>query len=192
MITILTGPVHSGKTTFLRDIVKSLQTHGTRPGGFLSVAAGDRRKPAGYDLLDAGDGETIPFIRLTGKPEWQQIGKRRRHFLLPEGLAAAERKIIDWQGSDLFVVDEVGPLELAGRGLWPALKNVLFPPATEYILVAREKILEDLKSKLEAERVAVTVLDVRDQAASRRAIEEIAAKGRRRNRNRKRPEQNEQ
>jgi nucleoside-triphosphatase THEP1 len=188
MITILTGPVHSGKTTFLKEVVQSLKARGVRPAGFLSVASCDGREPAGYDLLDVGDGGTTPFIRPTGEPEWQQIGRGRRHFLLPGGLAAAEKKIIDWQGADLFVVDEVGPLELTGCGLWPALKKVLFPPAIEYVLVAREKILDDLKRRLEAERLAVTVLDVRDRAASRRAIEEIATRSRRRKKNRKRPE----
>jgi nucleoside-triphosphatase THEP1 len=42
------------------------------------------------------------------------------------------------------VVDEVGPLELEGKGLWPALKKAIALPTPDYIFVVRETILENL------------------------------------------------
>jgi nucleoside-triphosphatase THEP1 len=59
------------------------------------------------------------------------------------------------------VVDEVGPLELEGKGLWPALKKVIDLPSPDYVLVVRETILENWLGTLG--ETPVNIFDISDK-----------------------------
>ena len=63
---------------------------------------------------------------------------------MPETLNAARSLILAADPEEALIVDEVGPLELAHGGLWPALREIIFMPRRKTLLVAREEILEDL------------------------------------------------
>jgi nucleoside-triphosphatase len=168
MIFILTGPVHSGKTTLLERAVHKLKKDKVKVDGFLSKALREEQEVIGYDLFDLKEETAVPLLRRTGKREWQRVGS---FFFLPSGLDKAERIILRSKDAELSVVDEIGPLELYGKGFWPALKQVLFPPETAYLVVVREKILEDFLAVLE--RSQTKIFDVKDEETLSRLTEEI-------------------
>jgi len=168
MIFILTGPVHSGKTTLLKKAVRELKEKKYRIDGFLSETVWRKEEIVGYDLFDLKKERSIPLIRRTGEEEWQKIGS---YFFIPQSLAEAEKIILRGKEADILVVDEVGPLELSGRGFWPALKQVVFQPLTSYILVIRKNIIKDFlamhgKSK-------VKIFDIKNKDILAQLIEEI-------------------
>jgi nucleoside-triphosphatase THEP1 len=113
---VLTGPVHSGKTSLLARIFKGLQDQGRSLNGLLSLACYEGDEFKGYTAYLLGTGETFPLIRTTGKPEWERIG---RYYFLPEAMDKVEDHILAVATSRLTVIDEMGPLELSGRGFWP-------------------------------------------------------------------------
>jgi nucleoside-triphosphatase THEP1 len=168
VIFVLTGPVHSGKTTLLEKAVHEFRKHKFKIDGFLSKALWEGQEVIGYDLFDLREGNSIPLLRRTGERDWQRAGS---YFFIPSGLEEAERIILRSRNADLFVVDEIGPLELSGKGFWPALKQALFPPQTAYLIVVRDKILEDLLGVLG--RSQTKVFDVRDEVTLSRLTEEI-------------------
>jgi len=168
MIFILTGLVHSGKTTLLERAVHKLKQDKVKIDGFLSKALREEQEVIGYDLFDLREGGAVPLLRRTGEREWQRVGS---YFFLPSGLDEAERIILRSKDAELSVVDEIGPLELSGKGFWPALKQVLFPPQTVYLVVVREKILEDFLAILE--RSQTRVFNARDEETLSRLTEEI-------------------
>ncbi|MGB8953351.1 MAG: nucleoside-triphosphatase [Candidatus Aminicenantales bacterium] len=151
-IYILTGKVHSGKTTFVKKTVKELKEKGIAVEGFLSERMTGDEKGQGYDLIDLSREKPVPFIRTSGQPEWPQIGP---YFFDPRGLAEAQKIIRGSRRADLLVVDEVGPLELGGRGLWPALEGELFRPSKKILLVIRESLLKDFLSILNQSEVKI-------------------------------------
>ena len=140
MIFILTGPVHTGKTTLLKRVVCELKKEKIDIDGFLSEAVLENQEVMGYDLFDIKKEESVPFIRKEGEKDWQRIGP---FFFIPQELARAKEIIFRSKEDALLIVDEVGPLELGGRGLWPALEEVIFRPSKRSVLVVRENILED-------------------------------------------------
>ena len=146
MIYILTGPVHSGKTSFLKRVSRDLQERGRKVAGFLSVSIWNDDVCTGYDLHDLSTGESHPFIRKIGDDTWQRIGD---YFFIPSTLERAEDVLQKTRDTDLLVVDEVGPLELSGKGLWPALKDVIDRSSINCLLVVRENILENVLKTLE-------------------------------------------
>jgi nucleoside-triphosphatase THEP1 len=158
MIFLLTGPVHSGKTTLLREAVQKLKGENLNVHGFLSEIILKNDKIIGYDLFDLKEEIAIPFIRREGEKDWEQIGS---FYLIPKSLAEASKIILYSRDADLLVVDEVGPLELGGKGLWPALEQVIFQLRAQCLLVARTSILEDFLKILGKREVKV--FDVRDK-----------------------------
>jgi iron complex transport system ATP-binding protein len=152
VINILTGPVHSGKTTFLKKSIPVLREKKIGIDGYLSEAAWRKEKFIGYDLMDLNENRLFPFIRMHGQEEWEKIGS---FFFLPETLGLAKRIIRRSKKEDLCLVDEVGPLELKGKGVWPALEDVLMIPEQDLLLVMRESILKDFVRKMQRDDFVV-------------------------------------
>ena len=144
MIDILTGPVRSGKTTLLRRIVQELRNRDFRVGGFLSLSVLRGGKVSGYDLLVLTEGRSFPFLREKGGKIWERIGP---FFFIPATLEKARGLILQEKDTDIFIVDEVGPLELEGKGLWPALNLVRSRPAPGLLLTVRSSALSAFREK---------------------------------------------
>ena len=152
MIHILSGPVHSGKTTLLKNTLSSLDTQNLAIDGYLSEALWEKNKFLGYDLFDLKIHRFYPFIRKEGKEQWEQIGP---FFFLPETMAIAKKIIHRGQKAELCVVDEVGPLELAEKGVWPILKDSLILRTPDFLLVVRDSILNRFMEKIHRDDVVV-------------------------------------
>ena len=152
MINILTGPVHSGKTTLLKNILSSLEERNFPIDGYLSEAVWAQDDFLGYDLYDLKNHRHYPFIRKEGRKEWQSIGP---FYFQPESLDTARGIIRRGEKAELCIVDEVGPLELEAKGVWPALGDVLTRLRTDYLLVVRDSILENFLARIEREDTRV-------------------------------------
>jgi nucleoside-triphosphatase THEP1 len=150
-VLVLTGPIHSGKTSFIKGAAAFWDLAGFSVGGFLNEARLDVGRVEGYDLFDLRGGESVPFLRAEGGPGWQRVGG---FSLVPGGLERAEAILTRDLGADILVVDEVGPLELAGLGIWPALSAALSVGA-RCLCVVRITILEEFCAKMGKRRIAV-------------------------------------
>jgi nucleoside-triphosphatase THEP1 len=159
MVLVLTGPVHGGKTTFLEGAVPVWAGRGLACAGFLGPAVADAAGTQGYDLLEIGTDRRRPYLRRQGPPGAERTGP---YFFVPDALERARSIIRESGPSGLLVVDEVGPLELAGGGLWPDLRDALRRQDRTILLVAREEILAGLSAALAP--VVPVVFDVRDAA----------------------------
>ena len=141
---VLTGPVHSGKTTFLAGASARWKASGLDVGGFLSVLRRDDGRGPGYDLFDLKDGTSLPFLAHKGEADGPSVGPW--HFF-PAVLEKAKAILGRDSGADVLVVDEIGPLELGGEGLWPA-----FEKALEYgarcLCVVRDSILDEFRTRV--------------------------------------------
>ncbi len=170
MILLLTGDVHSGKTTCLGAALRELEERSLEVRGFLSESVHDGDEILGYDLVEQGGERRLPLLRTTGAEGAARTG---RYFLLPDGLAVAEEVLRAGGNAELVVVDEVGPLELGGEGLWPALRPLLFPPAAPTLLVVRARLLADLRRELAPNETSVH--DLRDDRSPARLAAAIRA-----------------
>jgi len=160
VIVILTGAVHSGKTSLLKNAIPFLQGRQVRVAGYLSELLREGERILGYDLVEIGGGR-FPFLRTGSAPDRQQVGP---FFLEPDGLRQAERIIRQTPPGDLLIVDEVGPLELEGRGVRPALETALFSRPGPILLVIRESVLEPLVASLGLQFARVIPVGRRDAA----------------------------
>ena len=168
MIVVLTGPVHTGKTTFLRNLLPLLRAQNIPVSGYLSLSVLERGRLSGYDLFDIDRAVKIPLLRRKGKPGWQKVGP---YFFHPSGLRAAEEKIRSFAGPGWLLVDEVGPQELSGQGVWPALSALLAGPACDVFLVVRRPLLGDLRILLG--RRPLETFDIEDENILNALLEKL-------------------
>jgi len=122
-IIIVTGEVDSGKTSWCRRRV-----NGTRAAGVLLLKVYRDGGRVGYDALHLPGSESVPFARIDGyQPSgWVESQRVGPFSVCAEGLAAANAWLHEAAGAAAdIMVDEVGPLELAGKGLSSGVRAVL-------------------------------------------------------------------
>jgi len=148
MITLVTGPLYSGKSTALLSLLFGEQSAGgvvqrklTRESdGFV----------VGYDLVSLRDSSVIPFARsLESVPaDWDGGPQLGRFSFSVSGTASAiaciRRDLAD--GCHPVAIDEIGRLELMGEGLAPVLDQL---KATKAILVVRDCFMTAIMERLD-------------------------------------------
>ncbi|MEM1126200.1 MAG: nucleoside-triphosphatase [Bacteroidota bacterium] len=144
MTTILTGPVQTGKTTTLRRVFADVP----RTAGVVQPEIDGRRH-----LVDLATGTKRVLEAPPDAPEAAVVRVGRFAFSAEafawarERLRAAAAAPAGW-----VIVDEVGPLELRGMGLAPALDAVLECGRTaggpHVLLVIRAPLLVEARAVL--------------------------------------------
>lgn len=133
----VTGPLKSGKTTRLAAWCENRKD----VAGLLSPVLTGKRW-----FRNLKNGDLKPMEAENGETQVQQIGK---YLFSSETFAWANETLMQathLPGISYLVIDEIGPLELQGNGLAPALEKILssFPAQLDLVLVIRETLLEEM------------------------------------------------
>ncbi len=129
MVTVITGGVHSGKTTTAKKIIAGYSDC----RGFLSEAVVTDEGLIGYDLLFIDSEERMPFIRRDGHAD---LGKKRaytldRYIFYDDAFGRAESLLFSLADSapesvpDTVAVDELGILECRKEGFYRGVERLL-------------------------------------------------------------------
>lgn len=111
---VLTGERGVGKTTHCRTLVEQARTAGWDVAGLLSPAIFEIGVKTGILTQDLQTGEVRPLAMLS------RFKVKRSTFNLELGQWLFDPTVVDWgnqilqsrQPCDLFIIDELGPLEL--------------------------------------------------------------------------------
>ncbi len=148
MNLIVTGSVQSGKTTYCYQYSRQLEEQSMRLGGILCPAIFDNEKKIGCDVYDHLSGKSRVFTRLSSLADFngKPVG---RYLINDEGLTFAEQAIKKALNSrcDYIFLDEIGPLEMAGKGIIDVAKSV-YQSAPNTISVVRRELLVPFMSFL--------------------------------------------
>jgi nucleoside-triphosphatase THEP1 len=149
MRILVTGSQGCGKTTFCQKVIESVRLEGGRIGGVLAPAVYFDRYHVGADAIDLASGRSAPITRPALEDDSPRAIDGSRWIMVRQGLDLA-RQALEWairHPCDLIVVDEFGPLELAGGGIreqaidaWNSGRDVL--------LVVRSAIADEAISAL--------------------------------------------
>lgn len=161
MIYIISGPINTGKTSWLLQDFKKYPDS----DGFACRKVRENGEHIGYELVHLKSGETCQFIRkIEHIPEnWNEGFRLGCHYSFNcEGLSFAD-KIAEnalSNGIQRFYLDEVAHLELRGEGFSEILKK-LVAAKIDLVLVVREALVEKLTQAygISAYKVITPVFD---------------------------------
>ncbi len=130
-VYILTGAVQTGKTTALQNWCVN-QTH---VSGIVTPIINGKRF-----FVNVATQETFAMEAMEEETEVVKIGR----FVFSAAAFAIANSIIEKANNTYVIVDEIGPLELNGLGLYKACTQLLLNPISHIIIVVREGLVEQV------------------------------------------------
>jgi nucleoside-triphosphatase THEP1 len=153
MIYIITGEINQGKTE------KALSIFSCKRGdGFISRKTFKNNIFNGYEIVRLSTGESIPLAcRSDSTPLlWDEIYTVGSFSFSKKGFTFAESiadEIIKGDANPVFI-DEIGPLELEGKGFFKILQKLLLTEKDIYITV-RKSCLNDVIGAFKLEKYEI-------------------------------------
>jgi nucleoside-triphosphatase len=122
-LTLITGARDAGKTRWCMVLAEGVRAAGMNLRGLISPAVMENGEKIGYDLLDLESGERRRLAYRLGEAQGELTTD---HWQLMEDTLQWGNGILSRiTDCDIFILDEVGPLELEkGVGLTAGLKLV--------------------------------------------------------------------
>lgn len=153
-LIIISGPVDSGKTEFLKKLAGELS--GQQPvRGFVAPKFFLKQDFKGYDFLELENGFKCPFIQTEERSGWMKFG---RFYFNPVAFELGNRIISAPARGGVLIVDEVGPLELAGEGFRQGLDGCRRKFKGTLVVSCREFLVGSVRGILETPEVAAQAL----------------------------------
>lgn len=140
-VIILSGDIQEGKTTFLIRLIELLKQEGLTISGFTAPGVHEKGRRIGYDLEDIGTGQQMQFIRDVQSKGTFRHGK---YFFNESGLEFGKELLsnTNTEEADLIVIDEVGPVEMKGKGWAEDIERLLSQVYVPQLWVVRNSLLK--------------------------------------------------
>ena len=135
------GARHSGKTTAAGKLAERARDEGFRVAGLLAPAIYINGCLRGFEVLDLRNGTRTLLANRGCKPDAEQ-------FVFTETGLRFGRNALDIdtvKSTELIIVDEFGPLELAGNGWRQNVDILLTSTDAVVMLVVRDEIAGKVK-----------------------------------------------
>ena len=145
-IMVIAGPRDSGKTRTAAGLAEAWKRQGIEVGGVVSEAVLSGGRKVRYELRDLQTGARLVYAVL--RPDPVPVGALAYEFLgegLRFGCAAISRAL---ETAAVTVADEIGPLEMAGFGLWEPVREAVTGFPGRVVLTVRPALLEQMLSRL--------------------------------------------
>ncbi len=141
---ILTGAIGAGKTTLIKKLIDRLSADNSSVAGIYTLRQMENSETTGYDVVNISTGKSERFLRTEGTSSQERIGK---FFLYREGLEAGNEALLNVKQTNLIIVDEIGKLELAGKGWSTSVKHLLKAQNSFFLLSVREIVVDEIIQK---------------------------------------------
>ena len=137
-------------------------------GGFIALGIHEGEDRIGYDLENIENGESHILIRKSPAEGWYRHGK---YYFNPDGLSFGRSVLnnINPQTTGLVIIDEIGPMELKGKGWAKEIEKLVTKKDIMQLWVVRRHLL---KRVFRQWRIGdVLIIDVGEETVERAADE---------------------
>ena len=140
-IFIVTGKIDGGKTSFIKKLVDVLKEKNIKVGGIYSQKIIENNERTGYDVVDIKTNKSEIFLRANGNGNLEKIGI---FSIFPQGLKFGLESLKPSNNieNEIVIVDEVGKLELSGKGWASELEDFLILQNNHILMVIHEDLVE--------------------------------------------------
>jgi nucleoside-triphosphatase THEP1 len=149
MIFIVTGAINCGKTSW---IAADFNNYSNADGFACRKVFSSDSRHIGYDLERLGNRERCRFIRTPESlpPDWREVAVLAKRFsFCAEGFEFAMR-IADSalaNNCQRFYIDEIGPLELLGKGFFELFGRLLAVADMDLVVAIRSSLVDEVTRK---------------------------------------------
>jgi len=159
LVFIVTGHQGSGKTSFLEQLIKSLESKGISLAGFLAISTSRDDDQLAYSIKNITSGEMIPLASQEFYDNWSKIGS---FYFNPRAIIKGNTILADpnIHSSDLVVIDEIGPFELNDKIWSGSVTPLVSDHHTPMIWIVRKSLVGQVVEKWNLEEVIV--FDIED------------------------------
>ncbi|XP_050228001.1 uncharacterized protein LOC126677433 isoform X1 [Mercurialis annua] len=125
---LVTGPPGVGKTTLIMRVLETLKMSNPnlKIQGFYTSEVREGSERVGFEVVTL-DGRKAPLasttISTSESLRWPSVGKYKVDLASFESLALPELQVKE--DTDLFIIDEIGKMELFSSSFFPAVLKVL-------------------------------------------------------------------
>ncbi len=141
---IITGDIHSGKTSFLKQVLAILKEKNPdlKVGGIIAHGFDFNGVRYGFNIENIATGQKEFLCGQEPADDSLKIG---RFYFSKQGLDFGHKAILNNINKlDLLVIDEVGYLELKGQAWFEAIETALKQDNLSIIMVVRKRILDKI------------------------------------------------
>ena len=156
-IIIITGSVGGGKTSLVEEAARILKTEGISVVGVITPVLYEAGQRVGYIIRDLRTGEERILARTT---PFNTPLRQCSFYFVEESFRWAEQLFSSSLDSQVFILDEVGRLELRQKGYYRLVESILLHFGGCFIITARRNILAELIALLKIGRAAVIDIEV--------------------------------
>jgi len=163
---LVVGDPRSGKTNWCREYVDRRRESGSSIGGILCPAVHNQGQRVGSDPVDLLSGQEVPFARLSRYESFKGGEVVGDYTISREAISFARgaiKRAIESR-CDLVPINEVGPLELGGKGLTPAVELAL-ASSVNTLIVVRSSLREALRRRFPQYQFVV-IADLRQSSSN--------------------------
>ncbi|HHH52582.1 MAG TPA: hypothetical protein ENK91_02905, partial [Bacteroidetes bacterium] len=158
-LTIISGDVRSGKTTYLKNLINKVKLNdpGIKIGGIIAHGIDKNGERLGFEIEDIMSGDKI--VLCDNQPEKGDI-KYGRFYFKKAGFDFGHRalqKAID--ECEILIIDEIGPLELKGQGWFEDIEKAMEKENLDMYWVVRKSLLEKVLKMWQHKNVEVVSID---------------------------------
>ena len=145
-VIIISGGQGTGKSSAVSRLADDLRRAGLSVGGIHAPGLWDAGQREGFDIVDLRAGDRRLLCRRGGAEDWPAVGPFR---FSPEGLRIGRQALSDARrhGVDVLFVDEVGYLELQGRGWAEELDVLVRERRKPMVWVVRSCLVNEVKKR---------------------------------------------
>jgi nucleoside-triphosphatase THEP1 len=145
-IVIITGEIHSGKTTFAQKIISDLLNQKIRVAGFVSVGIDKDGTRTGFNLEEIGSLRRVELCSDRKDDKGLRLG---RFYFNREALAFGNEilNLHNLSDKQLIVIDEIGQLELKGLGWSEAINKSSGSFLIPQLWVVRKSLVQKIIRK---------------------------------------------
>lgn len=154
-VLIVTGGVDSGKTTLLQRLLCHLEERCLKVSGVVAEGVWKNGEKCGYDAIFLSSGKRYLLCRK-GFSSSLNIGC---FGFQEEVFSAGEKMITTEKGTVLTVLDEIGRLELSGKG-WAAPLSALLAAKNRLLIVVRRDFIEKVVEQFALTNYAVVDAEI--------------------------------
>ncbi len=172
-IFVVKGKIDSGKTTVVKELIENFKSKNIKIGGIYTQKIFENDERIGYDVIDVKTNKAETFLRIDHCVACEKVGV---FSIFPEGMEKGKQSLNpeNTEGDQLVIIDEVGMLELNGKG-WAKNLEQLVQSGKKHLLIAvRDEFSEAVLEKMNVQHATVFETPVSSSTIINGILEKIS------------------